>query len=423
MDALPSPVTRRHDTVATLDAGADAARTGSGDDSARTRIERLLDLARAHLDMDIACLTLFDSGQQVMQAISGDITVPVGTRIPHSDTYCVRVLAGTLPPVIRNARRQPITREMPVTRLLDIGSYIGVPWHGEDGEPAGMLCCLSRYPAPGLDNQSLRFMDLIAELISEHVADPPDEVGLVADHTTLALRSILEARAAEMVFQPVVRLGDGAVVAFEALARFATGSFSTPAHAFAAATHAGLGVQLEHLAVERALERLDDVPPQAWLCVNLSAEALLSPQVEATLLAHPDRQIGVEVTEHTPVSDYAALLAVTQRLRSAGLKLLVDDAGAGFASLSHILQLHPDVIKLDIALTRGVDSDPVRMALTRSLVSFANDIDAVLIAEGVETHAEHEKLRELGVRFGQGFYMARPGPLGVVTAPIGLLHV
>lgn len=399
--------------------GNDATRAVNG---ARTRIERLLDLARAHLDMDIACLTLFDSGQQVMQAVSGDTSVPIGMRTPHSDTYCARVLAGTLPPVIRNARCQPITRELPITRLFDIGSYIGVPWRGEDGEPAGMLCCLSRYPAPGLDDQSLRFMDLIAELISEHVADPADDRPAGADQTTLALRGILEDRAATMVFQPVVRLRDGVVVAFEALARFASGSFSTPAHAFAAATHAGLGVQLEHLAVERALERLDDVPPRAWLCVNLSAEALLSPQVEATLLAHPDRRIGVEVTEHTPVSDYPALLAVTRRLRGAGLKLLVDDAGAGFASLSHILQLHPDVIKLDIALTRGVDADPVRMALTRSLVGFAHDIDAVLIAEGVETRTEHEKLRELGVRFGQGFFMARPGPLTGVDVPIGLLR-
>jgi EAL domain-containing protein (putative c-di-GMP-specific phosphodiesterase class I) len=86
----------------------------------------------------------------------------------------------------------------------------------------------------------------------------------------------------------------------------------------------------------------------------------------------------------------------------------VDDAGAGFASFSHILRLRPNVIKLDIDLTRGVDTDPVRQALTRALVDFARDIDAHLIAEGIETRAEHDALLGLGVPLGQGFLIARP---------------
>ena len=90
---------------------------------------------------------------------------------------------------------------------------------------------------------------------------------------------------------------------------------------------------------------------------------------------------------------------------------MVDDAGAGYASLRHILQLHPGVIKLDIAIIRGIDTAPVRQALTRSLVGFAADIDAVLVAEGIEYQAEHDILRQLRVDYGQGFLMARPGPL------------
>lgn len=387
----------------------DARLSASNDtDESRTKIERLLHLARTHLDMDTACMTEFSDGQQVVRAVSGEAAFPVGASLPHADSYCVRVLAGTIPPVIGDVRRQPVTRELPVTRLLNVGSYLGVPWRGPDGEPAGMLCCLSRLPKPHLDEQGSRFLDLIAELISDHVTRP---VAPTPHRSAGMLREIIAGRAAEMVFQPVVQLHDGAVVGFEALARFDPAHFATPSHAFAAASHAGLGVELEHLAIERAFERLDDVPPEIWLCVNLSVEALMAPQVQKTLLAHSHRTLGVEVTEHTQVDDYPALLAVTEELRSNGLKIVVDDAGAGFASLSHILQLRPDVIKLDISLTRGVDIDPVRMALTRSLVSFAHDIDASLIAEGVETHTEHEKLRDLGVRLGQGFYMARPGPL------------
>jgi EAL domain-containing protein (putative c-di-GMP-specific phosphodiesterase class I) len=380
-------------------------------DDAWATIDRLLHLARTHLGMDVACLTQFEDDQQVVRAINGRTSIPVGAGMPHSESYCVRVLAGTIPAVITDARRQPVTRELTITRLLGAGSYIGVPWQGPDGEPAGMLCCTSGQPTPGLDDQNVRYLDLIAELISDHVTKPAPGAPPGSGQAALALRDILATRAADMVFQPVVRLNDGSTIGFEALARFDPTKFPTPTHAFAAATQAGLGVDLEHLAVQRALEHLDDIPDDNWLCVNLSVEALLSPAVEATLMAHTHRQLGIEVTEHTQVSDYPALLTVTERLRAAGMKIVVDDAGAGFASLSHILQLRPDVIKLDITLTRGIDTDQVRMALTRSLVSFAGDIDALLIAEGVETRSEHEKLRELGVRLGQGFYMAPPGAL------------
>jgi EAL domain-containing protein (putative c-di-GMP-specific phosphodiesterase class I) len=236
----------------------------------------------------------------------------------------------------------------------------------------------------------------------------------VTMHPRLAantLRQVLGSRAVRMAFQPVVRLHDGSILAYEALARFDRDHFPTPAHAFAAAIEAGIGVELELLAVEQALHSLDHIPPGAWLTMNLSVEALMHPAVRATLLAHAGRGIVVELTEHTQVLDYTALTQVTDDLRAAGILIAVDDAGAGYASLSHILQLRPDIIKLDITLTRGIDTDPVRAALARSLVSFAHDIGAMLIAEGIETPAEHEKLRELGVELGQGYYMARPGPL------------
>ncbi|RZU54398.1 EAL domain-containing protein (putative c-di-GMP-specific phosphodiesterase class I) [Krasilnikovia cinnamomea] len=230
---------------------------------------------------------------------------------------------------------------------------------------------------------------------------------LPADRTA---RHVLSAQAVEMAFQPVVELYDGTVKAYEALARFDP-HFISPVHAFKAASDAGIGVELELLAIEQALLSLDHIPAGAWLSTNLSVEALMNPTVINTLLAHADRGIGVELTEHTQVHDYEALVQVTNELRAAGVLIAVDDAGAGFASLSHILQLRPDIIKLDITLTRGIDTDPVRGALARSLVSFADDIGAMLIAEGIETFAEHEKLRGLGVRLGQGFYMGSPGPL------------
>ncbi|MFI1991592.1 EAL domain-containing protein [Actinoplanes sp. NPDC020271] len=225
------------------------------------------------------------------------------------------------------------------------------------------------------------------------------------------LHSVLRSGAIQPSFQPVVRLKDGEIVAFEALARFREHHFASPDQAFAAANAAGLGVELELLAMQRALASLDGIPGDAYLSTNLSVEAILDPQVQETLLANAHRRLAVELTEHTQVHDYPRLVAVTERFRAAGILIAVDDAGAGFASLSHILQLRPDIIKLDITLTSGIDTDPVRMALARCLAGFATDIGAVLVAEGIETAAEHEKLLMLGVQFGQGYLLGRPAPL------------
>jgi EAL domain-containing protein (putative c-di-GMP-specific phosphodiesterase class I) len=111
------------------------------------------------------------------------------------------------------------------------------------------------------------------------------------------------------------------------------------------------------------------------------------------------------------VRDYEALNAAMQRMRGRGIRLAVDDAGSGFASLRHILQLAPDIIKIDNALTRNVYKDPARRALAAGLISFAAELGATIVAEGIQTRQELETLRELGVRYGQGFYLGRPGPI------------
>jgi EAL domain-containing protein (putative c-di-GMP-specific phosphodiesterase class I) len=397
----------------------DAATTSASGESSRDGeewdgVERLLFLARTHLGMDVAWLSQFSDGQQVIRAASGEtdaMSVAVGEGTPLEGSYCTRVLAGTIPAVISDARRHPVTRELAITKFHRIGSYVGVPWRGTAGETAGMLCCLSRGPDPALDERAVTFLALIADLISDHVTSPLVSERRANQRGVEHVHQLLEKRALRMVFQPVVRLHDGEPQTLEALARFDDPAFPTPAHAFATATRVGLGVPLELLAVQQAFAHLDDIPAGIWLAVNLSADSLMIPVVQDTLLERADRRIAVEVTEHTQVSDYQKLSTATDRLRSAGIQIVVDDAGAGFASLRHILKLRPDVIKLDIEITRDVDIDPVRMALTRSLVTFAHDVGAALIAEGIETRGERDMLMSLGVRLGQGYLMARPGPL------------
>jgi EAL domain-containing protein (putative c-di-GMP-specific phosphodiesterase class I) len=129
----------------------------------------------------------------------------------------------------------------------------------------------------------------------------------------------------------------------------------------------------------------------------------------------PYHRLLLEITEHHPIEDYDELLSALEPLRERGVRIAIDDAGAGYSSFRHILLIKPDVIKLDISITRGIDEDASRRALATALLSFAAEIGATLVAEGVETTAEKETLQQLGATLGQGYLFARPGPLPLTS--------
>jgi EAL domain-containing protein (putative c-di-GMP-specific phosphodiesterase class I) len=380
-------------------------------DSTDPQIDRLLELARTYLGMEVAWVSRFTGDEQVITAATGllaGMNVTVGGGSPLSASFCARVVAGALPAVVTDARRHPVTRDLAVTQDMNIGSYVGAPWRDAEGNIAGMLCCLSRSADPDLDLQAARYMSLLADLVGDHLGSAVARAGQENRQVEAVVRDVLRTHAVRAVVQPVVRLADGVTVAFEALSRFEPATFATPDRAFAAAAVCGLGIDLELLALERALRLRDQLPADMWLGVNLSPEAVSTSAARDLLLPYAGRRIGVELTEHTPVGDYDQLNAYLQPLRDAGIQLVVDDAGAGFASLNHILQLRPDTIKLDISLVRGVDQDPVRRALARSLAGFAKEVGAALLAEGVETAPERDALLEMGVFYGQGYLWGKP---------------
>jgi EAL domain-containing protein (putative c-di-GMP-specific phosphodiesterase class I) len=214
-----------------------------------------------------------------------------------------------------------------------------------------------------------------------------------------------------IVYQPFATLADRRIVGAEALARFAATPYRPPNEWFAEAESVGRLAVLELSAIARAVTRLDELPPEAFLSLNISAATAITPECGALLAALPADRIVLEITEHSQVADYDELAAALQPFVDRGGRLAVDDAGAGFAGLQHILRLRPHIIKLDIALTSGIDRDPARRALASSLMQFAGELDATLIAEGIETAEELSVLRDLGVTWGQGYHLARPADL------------
>lgn len=224
------------------------------------------------------------------------------------------------------------------------------------------------------------------------------------------IHRFLDGQGLSMVFQPVIDLETRVIAGYEALARFGSIPPRPPDAWFAEAVALELGIQLELAAIRQALTVLDRIPPDAYLAVNCSHRAAASPEM-AVALAPAAGRLVIEITEHEPVEDYDALAVALDGLRAGGVRVAIDDAGAGYASLRHALLLAPDIVKVDISLTRDIDTDRGRRALASALISFADEMGMTIVAEGIETEAELATLRELGVRFGQGYFLAKPGPL------------
>lgn len=321
---------------------------------------------------------------------------------------------------VRAARE--IRRRCPSTRLVAISAYedrdtvltmlrAGALSYVAKGDSTQQVLKAIHRSTEGKASISASLVADVAEALAEYQAYrarvPPKQRDRME-----RIQRVLDGDELTMVYQPIVDLREGRVVGAEALARFAARPRRPPNAWFADAVSVGRLVELEVMAARVALAELDRLPSEAYLSVNLSPETVCSPSLYEALNKGVDiGRVVLEMTENAPVDDYEALGEALRHLRGGGIRLAIDDVGAGFSSLRHVVRLHPDFMKLDLTLTAGIDSDRTRQALVSTLVSFASQIGITLVAEGVETHGQLETLRALGVPYGQGFYLGRPGPV------------
>lgn len=247
----------------------------------------------------------------------------------------------------------------------------------------------------------------VAPLHGSPLATYPDD----RTEVMARVRAELEEGTVTAVFQPVVDLSDLTVVGHEGLSRFPDASLRGPDRWFSDAFAVGLGVELERLAAQAVLRYFESAPPTTFLAVNMSPSTVLS-LAEAPLC--PDElypRVVVELTEHVPVEDYAALHRALAPMRAGGARLSADDLGSGHAGLRHLVRLQADVVKLDSSLVAGIQHNREQRALVRALLAFAADVDAQVVAEGIEDADELATLQDLGVPYGQGYLLGRPAPL------------
>lgn len=292
-----------------------------------------------------------------------------------------------------------------VIRALDIGVLGYSPIRSGDdllgilvvgaGGPSGEIAVTEGLPA------IVEFACLAGALLGSSVAAQRE-----FRTSRRAILAVIEGHKFQPVFQPIIELASRTTVGYEALTRFRDGV--PPAVRFAEAASIGLGLELELATLGAALRAAPELPADAWLNINVSPALLMAGDTMRALLRAVSRPIICEVTEHEAIGDYAVFRTALTDLN--GVRMAVDDAGAGFASFRHILELRPAFVKLDRSLVAGIDGDPLRQALIVGMRHFAQSAGCQLVAEGIETGAELETLLELQIPLGQGYLLGRPAP-------------
>ena len=317
---------------------ADAVRPAKGALSGLfdPKIERVLGVARTHLQMDVAVLSEFSAGSQVYRAVNGEadsfgISVGAGTDLVRN--YCRLMVDGRIPNAMPDTGAQALVRELPVTPARGIGSYIGVPLRLSDGTLYGTLCCMSHTPEP-IDARDAGFMAMLAEVLLEELDRQHQR-----EQERAVISGILDAESIRIAFQPIVGLQHGRRFGVEALSRFPE----------------GVGTDLEALAARRAISFLPRIPAGQYLAVKLSPTAVLELSDRFLDGACADlSRLVLEITETDAVGCYQGLRSCQVPLREQGLRLAIDDAGAGYSSLLHIVELLPEIIKIDKSLIGGI---------------------------------------------------------------------
>lgn len=375
-------------------------------------IDRILAAVRTHLGAEIAFVSRYlDDGKKQLTHVVSDLALPMGPGFvdPRENSYCWHIAEGRLPELIQDPADFPLTKTMAITEFLPVGCHLNTPLRLSDGTLYGSFCCLSRTPDRSLTERDVGVLRALAALAVEQIEKTLDHDDRRSRLETV-IGEVIESGAIAIHRQPIVSLADGNPVGAECLARFADAGQRGPDRWFDEADEIGRGIDLELLAIRLALATASAGPACGYISVNASPATIISGRLEPLLADYRQDRLVLEVTEHHQVDDFEQLRGALRSL-SRNARIAIDDVGAGYAGLRHLVDLGPDLLKLDMSLTRDIHRDPARRALTGAMVGFAREIGAKLIAEGIECIEEQQVLAGLGVDFGQGYLFGKPAPI------------
>lgn len=401
---------------------------------ARGRTIQDVTSARAAIAASLDRVSAFGSPETIAAALCADLSAAIDVR--HVTLLIFESADRAVSFVAHNARSDtevgyalPVERSRELWERASIGPWVeevvASPDRGADGERLAASGWRSAIYAPVRSGEELvgilsagTSVERSAEALARDLPSVLDYAALSGAllGRTLALRreasdvrrsleAIIAERAFSPVFQPIFEIVTSKLVGHEALTRFDDGV--APDRRFANATAVGLGLELEFATLTAAIEAARSLPSDTWLSLNVSPAAALAGEPLARLLRRANHPIVLELTEQSAVHDYPRLRGAIADL-GPHIRVAIDDAGAGYASMQHVVEVRPDLVKLDISLVRGIDADRARQALVAGMRYFADETNCVMLAEGVETEAELTTLERLGVVLGQGYLLGRP---------------
>lgn len=367
------------------------------------QIADLLHTARQSLGMGLAFLSRMDGTVQYLEVIDSVLPLQDGMTQPRASSFCQAISDGVLPPLIPDVTRFPEAMRLPAA-ALGIRSYISVPVELSDGTVYGTFCSAGLEPDPQLAERDWALMQVLAHAVA--VIIEPDVVRRRRNTDIESrLRPLLDRDGPVVLLQPIVELTGGRRVGAEALSRFPHEWHQPPDAVFADADLIGERENLELAALRRAADHVPDVT--GYVAMNVSPATLHTRACAEFLARLPLERIVLELSEHDPIDDYDQLRTLLAPLRASGMRLAIDDVGAGYSSLRHIVATGPDVIKLDRSIVSGVADDAVLAVVVHALVELAGAVGATVVAEGIETAADAAALAGLGVGLGQGWLFDR----------------
>jgi len=288
------------------------------------------------------------------------------------------------------------------------------PGKAASPEPVAEAAVESSEEAVSPEPVEVQAMESLEDLVFESLEDIAPEAFIdPAEEARLAeARRRFDQLPADgsirVAFQPIVDLATTRVIGYEALARFPGDANISTRRWFAEAAEVGLLREIEMLAIRAALGQLEKLPSDAFISVNVSPATAASDELREVLEQVDGSRVVLEITENAAAEGYDEVSEAVGALRSSGVRIALDDTGSGTVSFSSLFDVHADIIKIDIDVTRGIDSDPMKEAMAAALKSLADRLGAMSLAEGIETEQELELLREVGVQAGQGYLFGRP---------------
>ena len=380
---------------------------------AREEIGDMIEALRARLDMDVAFVSRqIGTTHRIFTHVAARGVAPLasGDHNPNENSLCWLVIQGKLPERVVDTSHYEAAACLPITDAINVRSHFSVPMRRRDGRVHGSLCCFSYRPRPDVGEREMQMIRSVAAIVSDQI-ESRIELEERGEEAAEAIARLIIDDALTVSHQPIYDLTDWHLVGHECLMRHRHSPECSPRDLLEQARAAGRKLELELHMARKALATLDPAHPERFIAINVSPETLVSDALARVIPEGLESRLVIELNEAEAATCLAGLKdAIAMWKERAWVAL--NSAGSGFAGLQSLVELGPDIVKIDREFLSGVASEPARRAAVKALVQFAGDTGVTLIAQGVETRADLQALRELGVRFAQGNILGKPARPG-----------